>query len=242
MDYRKIFYPEFQYGEFTDIDGVVTFFCRVNSLIEPSSIVLDVGCGRGSYGEDPVRFKRELRILKGKCKRVIGIDVDDSAKFNPFIDEFYLIKDNSWPLPDNSVDICICNAVLEHVEEPDTFFAECQRVIKLNGVLCLSTANIYGYAALFSKIIPKRFHKKILNKIQPNRKDIDVFPTYYRCNTLKKLRKMLDKYGFDHCVYGYEAEPSYLSFSKFVYRLGVLHQKIALNIFKLAIFVFARKR
>lgn len=44
---------------------------------------------------------------------------------------------------------------------------------------------------------------------------------------------MVNIYGFGiNVVYRYEAEPSYLSFSKIAYWIGVLHQKVAPNILK----------
>lgn len=240
-DYKSIYYPESNFGGFSDIDGVVIFYCRVNSLIRPSFTLLDIGCGRGSYGDDVILFKKELRIFKGKCQKVIGIDVDESARGNPFIDEFHIIEENHWPIANESIDIAICNAVLEHVDDPDLFFSECQRVIKPGGYLCLNAANALGYVCMVSKLIPNIYHHKVLKKVSPNRKEIDTFPTYYKCNTIRKIRLMLDKFGFDHYVYGYEAEPGYLSFSRFSYWLGVMHQKFAPGIFKLAIFTFARK-
>jgi hypothetical protein len=48
------------------------------------------------------------------------------------------------------------------------------------------------------------------------------------------------KNGFECVVYGYEAEPSYLSFSKIAYSLGVLHQKFAPQFMKPCIFAFGR--
>ena len=54
MNYLNIHYPESLFGGFTDVDGTITFFTRVNALIDSSSVVLDVGCGRGVYGEDTV--------------------------------------------------------------------------------------------------------------------------------------------------------------------------------------------
>lgn len=52
---------------------------------------------------------------------------------------------------------------------------------------------------------------------------------------------MLGKYGFDHVVYGYEAEPSYLPFSRLFYWIGVMHQKYSPKIFNNNIFAFAKK-
>jgi hypothetical protein len=54
----------------------------------------------------------------------------------------------------------------------------------------------------------------LLSKIQANRKEEDVFPARYRCNSKGKIRRYLEKYGFEGCVFGFEAEPSYLSFSR----------------------------
>jgi len=92
MSYMNDFYPESRFGGFTEIDGTIPFYTRVNALLDPSFVVLDIGCGRGAQKDDHVPFRRELRILKNKVKKVIGIDVDKDASTNPFIDEFHLIN------------------------------------------------------------------------------------------------------------------------------------------------------
>jgi len=240
--YKSFYYPESKFGGFTDIDGTIAFYIRVNSFINSSSIVLDIGCGRGSYAEDPISIRRDLRIFKGKCKKVIGIDISKDGENNPFLDEFNLIKGTHWPLEDSSVDVCVCDSVLEHIENPELFFSECHRVINQRGYLCIRTPNIMSYFGLFSRLVPNRLHSTIVNKIQEKRKDKDVFPTFYRCNTIKKIRNMLNKYGFNHCIYGYETEPSYFAFSRIFYLLGVIHQRYSPNIFKITIFAYGRKK
>lgn len=242
IDYQRIYYPESKFGGFTDVDGTLAFYTRVQSLVDPSFVVLDVGCGRGAYAEDPVTIRKERRILKGRCRKVIGIDVDTQAIGNPFLNEFHRIESNRWPLADNSIDLCIADSVLEHVEDPESFFSECRRVIKESGYLCLRTPNVRSYIGLFARLIPNRYHASVVCKIQDGKKEDDVFPTYYRCNTKKRIREKLGRYGFDHCVYEYESEPYYLSFSRPFYYLGVLHQRFAWNCFKAAIFAFARKK
>jgi SAM-dependent methyltransferase len=221
MNYKQIFYPESKFGGLTDIDGTMAFYTRVNALIESHFVVLDVGCGRGHYGEDLITIRKNIRILKGKAKTVIGIDVDKAAEKNPFLDAFYLLTSDRWPLIDNSVDLIICDYVLEHVENPENFFSEIHRILKNSGYLCIRTPNSWGYVAIASRIVPNRHHFRVLEKVQDNRKEEDVFPTYYRCNSIPKLRAILAKYSSEHTVYGYEAEPSYLSFSRFAYWLGV---------------------
>jgi len=84
-------------------------------------VVLDVGCGRGEYADNTVAIRRNLRILKGKVAKVIGIDVDQSAPNNPFLDEFFLIEGESWPIETDSIDLIVCNSALEHIDNPDQF-------------------------------------------------------------------------------------------------------------------------
>jgi SAM-dependent methyltransferase len=242
MDYQNLYYPESRFGGFTGVDGTVAFYTRAQALVDSSSVVLDVGCGRGAYADDPVPIRRERRIFKGRCQKVIGLDIDRQAAENPFIDEFRRIEDGRWPVDDDSVDLCIADCVLEHVENPELFFDECRRVVKVGGCLCLRTPNVRSYIGISSRLIPNRYHAAVIGRVQQGRPAEDVFPTFYRCNTRGKLRGMLERYGFDHCVYQYESEPYYLSFSRLSDYLGVLHQRFALSCFKAAIFAFARRQ
>ncbi len=242
MSFQEKFYPESRFGGFSDIDGTVTFYTRVNSLLQASDALLDVGCGRGAYAEDAVPLRRELRIFKGKCRHVIGLDVDEAARKNPYLDEFHLIEEKRWPVPDECVEICVADFVIEHLPAPDEFFEQCRRVLKPNGVLCLRTPNRWNYVAVASRLIPNRHHAGVVGRVQDNRKEADVFPTLYRCNTQPALKRALQKNGFTAHVYGYEAEPSYLSFSRLAYAAGVAHQRLAPSALKATLFAFARKK
>jgi SAM-dependent methyltransferase len=242
-DCLSIYYPESRFGGFTDVDGTIAFYLRVHSLLTPSSVVLEVGCGRGAYGEHPVPLKKDLRVFKGKCAQVIGIDVDERARDNPYLDAFHRIDGEHWPIEDQSIDLCICDSVLEHIARPEGFFAECRRTIKPGGYLCIRTPNLFNYISLISRIVPNHLHARVLDRVLSNGKnEEDIFPAVYRCNTRRRLRRMLDASGFDHCVYAYEAEPYHLGFSRWAYFLGVLHQRFAPKAFRSTLFAFAQKR
>src|SRR5262249_32467601 len=157
----------------------------------------------GAYAEDPVSIRRALRAFKGKCRRFIGIDPDEAAGAHPGLDEFRLIEGSRWPLEDDSVDVCICDYVLEHVEDPEAFIAECQRVLKPGGHVCIRTANAVSYIGVLSRLVPNRLHVAALSKVRHGRNGKDVFPTRYRCNTGRRVSAILRRYGFDHCVYRY---------------------------------------
>lgn len=242
MDFKHIYYPESKFGGFTDIDGTIVFYTRVNTLLRREMVLLDIGCGRGAHADDQITLRKNLRIFKGRCQKIIGIDVDNEARQNPFIDDFFIIENQgSWPLLDESVDLAVCDSVLEHIHAPDVFFQECRRVIKPGGYLCIRTPNKLSYIAVISRLVPNKYHASVLRRVQSRREEADIFPTYYKINSISQVRYYFGKYGFDHCVYGYEAEPSYLSFSRFAYWLGVLHQRFAPKILKPAIFGFGKK-
>lgn len=237
----KRYYPECRFGGFTRIDGTIAFFTRVNALLQPEHVVLDAGCGRGEYAEDANTYRRGLRILKGKVRRVIGIDVDEAGRDDPFLDEFRLIEGPHWPIEDESVDMVLCDSVVEHLPEPVKVLEECRRVLKTRGFLCIRTPNALSYFGCMSRLIPNRLHRRVLGRVQDGRKEEDVFPTLYRCNTRTKLQGALEARGFDACVLGHEAEPSYLSFSRSAYWLGTVHARLAPQRFRLVLFAFARK-
>ncbi len=240
---KERFYPESRFGGYTDLDGTVVFHTRVNSLVHPDAVVVDIGCGRGQHREDSVRLRRELKILKGKCRRVIGIDVDPNARDNPFLDEFQLIPADSmeFPLPDATADLCVTDYVVEHVRHPEKFFSECRRILKPGGYLCIRTTNLMSYVGLAALLTPNRLHARVVAWAQRGRESRDVFPTQYRANTRGRLAQALERAGFETSVYTHDPEPSYLSRSRLAYYLGVLHQRHAPRAFGLVLFAFARK-
>ena len=240
---KRRFYPESRFGGYTDLDGTVLFHSRVNALLGPQDVVVDIGCGRGQHREDTVALRRNLKILKGKCARVIGIDVDPAARNNPFLDEFHLIAGpvTDFPLPDATADLCVSDYVLEHVQDPARFLSECHRILKPGGFLCLRTTNLASYVGLAAFLTPNRLHARVVEWAQRGRQAKDVFPTQYRANTRRRLARALEHAGFEHCVYAHDPEPSYLSRSSIAYYIGVLHQRHAPRSFGPALFAFARR-
>jgi SAM-dependent methyltransferase len=244
VDPKLRHYPEARFGGFADSDQLVAFYTRVRALMRRSYTVLDVGCGRGRHAPDQTPIQRDLKTLKTGCAKVIGIDVDPAAQDNPLVDEFHLIDgDGIWPLADASVDLAVSDYVLEHVADPNHFFSECRRVIKPGGYLCMRTTNALSYFGVVARLTPNSHHAAIVQRAYVRlRERADVFPTSYRCNTVGAIRRALTRHGFEHCVYGYQADPAHFGFSRILYFLGVLHQRYAPRRIRPSIFVFARRR
>jgi SAM-dependent methyltransferase len=236
-------YPETRFGGFTRCDGTVAFYSRVHALLPPDAVVVDVGCGRGSYAFAAEGVQASMRRLQGGCARVIGLDVDPAAASNPWIDEFRLMSaKDGFPLDAGEVDFILVDNVIEHVEDPTGFLGECRRVVRCGGVIAIRTLNVASYVGLASRAVPNRLHGRVLGTVQRNRDPRDVFPTLYRCNTTRRLREVLTTSGFDPVVYAHDPEPAYLAFSRFTYLVGVLHQRYAPRAFGVNLFGFGRAR
>jgi SAM-dependent methyltransferase len=235
-------YPERRYGGFTHVDGTVAFYMRVNAVLDESAVLLDLGCGRGAAVEDEVPWRRELRIFRGRCARVIGVDVDPEAASNSIIDEFQLIENGRLPLVDESIDICVADFVLEHVRDVEQFFSECERVLKPGGYLFLRTPNAWSYMGVASRLIPSRLHARVLRRIEPTRPEEDIFPTVYACNSRRRLLRMLEKHSFEAVVQAHEPEPAYVSFSRLLYAVAVMYQRVTPRPFRRMLLAYGRKR
>lgn len=140
-----------------------------------------------------------------------------------------------------SIDLCLVDNVIEHVAEPESFLAECRRVTRVGGLLCIRTPNALRYATLASRLIPNRAHAAVLHRVQVGRHPVDVFTTHYRCNTSWRLRRTLEHHGFLPCVYGFGSEPAYLDFSRLAYGLGAIWSSIAPRSLQSTLFAFARR-
>jgi SAM-dependent methyltransferase len=217
---KTVLYPETAAGGFTRVDGTIQFYTRVNALLEPDMTVVDLGAGRGAgVLDDPVRYRRQLRKIRGKVTRLIGIDVDPIVRDNTMIDEAIIVEpDRAWPVPDRSVDMVISDATFEHIADPALVGAECGRILKSGGWLCARTPNRWGYIALGSRLLPERLHEPLLKILQPHRKQHDIFPAHYRLNTPRSIRRHFPPGLWSHYMYTANAEPTYFGESAIAWR------------------------
>ncbi len=236
------FYPEAEVGGFCKFDGMVEFYSRIHALLKKDWVVLDYGAGRGlMINGDISPYRKELKTLKGKVKRVVGCDVDPAILNNPYVDEAHVIE-LGCPLPfeDGHFDMVLSTYVFEHVTEPNFVADELMRVTKPGGWIIAVTPNKFGYVALMAMLVKNKLHVPVLKFIQPERNDFDTFPTFYRMNTKSAVKKLF-KSAHKIVIYPNFAEPTYHFNNYFVFRIFKLLHKILPECLGISYFIFIKK-
>lgn len=100
-------------------------------------VVVDVGCGAGSY----------LDAIAGVASRTVGIEINEKLK-EPLIAKghhYYPSVQGFVQKEGPIADIAISHSVIEHVDEPLVFLKEIRSVLKPGGLAIVSTPNRGGF-------------------------------------------------------------------------------------------------
>ena len=143
--------------------------------------------------------------LRGPGREVVAVDVDQDVLENPWVDRAVVYDGGRLPFPDASFDMSCSQSVIEHLADPAHTFAE---------------------LAVGLKVRTKHAHADVL-RFTTGRPERDVFPTFYRANTRRRLRKLLTAAGFIEAeLHVHLRGAGYLEFSLPTYLVGVLYERI----------------
>lgn len=155
---------------------------------------LDVGCGRRLLPSWRVAGERELLA---RAKSVVGIDLDlDSLKNNVSANVRIFGGVGALPFRDASFDVVTANMVVEHLDNPQSSFAEITRVLRHGGVFLFHTPNAKAFPTSLARRLPDAV-KAPLARVLDNRHSSDVFRTYYRCNTAGDIARSAQSAGLE---------------------------------------------
>jgi SAM-dependent methyltransferase len=237
-------YPESTVGGFTRRDGFVEFYTRVNALLDESSVVLDFGAGRGLWATEPLPvYSRQLRAFHERVARVVGIDVDEAVLQNAALAEAHVVAPGGRiPYDDAIFDLVLADHVLEHVSAADApvVAGEILRVLRPGGWLAARTPNKWGMIGLGARAVPNRLHTRFLHRLQPGRKDEDVFPVEYHMNTRRQLRGLFPP-PHEVVVYGHTSEPTYVGQSRVAWRAAALLGRLTPPPLEPTLMIFVQK-
>jgi 2-polyprenyl-3-methyl-5-hydroxy-6-metoxy-1,4-benzoquinol methylase len=169
----------------------------VRRYVNQNTKWLDVGCGWRMLGEDLEPMEDDLVASAGT---VVGCDMDfHSLRKHRNIRERVLASAQALPFEERSFDLVTCNMVVEHLSDPGPSFEQMARMILPGGRLIIHTPNLWNYAVFtnhtIARLVPREFLLRLI-KLADNRDKDDVFITFYRANTPRRLLEICGKIGF----------------------------------------------
>ena len=156
---------------------------------------LDVGCGHQILPGGLERIEDDMVANAGV---VVGCDLDfDSVTKHRNIRNRVLAPADKLPFRESTFNLVTCNMVVEHLDDPARTFSELARVLSPSGQLIIHTPNLLNYAVLLNHTVARKLPRNFvlrLIKLAENRSKEDVFPTFYRANTVDRLLQICGKF------------------------------------------------
>ena len=207
----------------------------VLKYIHESYVCLDIGAGRGALIQ---------MNFKGLAKKISGIDPSNSVYLNPYLDEAVVGYGEEMPFLDSQFNVVYANNVLEHIKYPDGFLKEVNRVLINDGVFIAKTPNKFHYMPLLATILPDSIHNWYHE--MKGRPSHDTFPTFYKINSIKSVKKYAVQNGFKiEKIIMKEGRPEYLRSNPITYLFGFFYERIvnllSLNSLKVVMYIVLRK-
>lgn len=143
-----------------------------------SSYILDIGCQSGD----------SANLISQFGHNVFGVDinkgcVEHAKKKYPMLNIQWADCEKEIPFPDKYFDLVWAGDVIEHIRFTDVFINEINRVLKISGLIVLTTP-------MHNRI------KNVLISIINFEKHFDPEFPHYRFYTKKSLRNVLEIRGF----------------------------------------------
>lgn len=142
-------------------------------LLNSEDVVLDAACGLG-YGAEIIAKKAGYVVALDKDNKTIEMCKDKYGHIPNL--EFKIANIEDIPYKNNSFDTVVGIECIEHIDYPEQFLQEANRVLKPKGKLMISTP--YGNNTLF-----------------PDGKPFSQF--HLREYTFAEMMQLLDNAGFD---------------------------------------------
>ena len=165
------------------------YYHRAAEFAAGTQWVLNLGAGTQDIAQQFDRGPDSPRVLN------IDIELKDLIK-NPS-NLRICANAEALPIKAETIDLICARLVFEHIADPGRVLAECFRVLKKGGHLLIVGPNGWSYIAAVARLTPLKFHNMILRTTLDAETGIHGFHTYYRFNSLRAMRGLSKKAGFE---------------------------------------------
>ncbi|MBN9122779.1 MAG: methyltransferase domain-containing protein [Planctomycetes bacterium] len=162
----------------------------VANAVFPGCDWLDVGGGSSPFPDNPKLAEQ----LAARAGRFVGVDPSPNVFDNPYTREKHqqLIEGYTAPAP---FDLATLRMVAEHVTDPDAVVGALARLIRPGGRVIVLTVDLWSPITLASRAAPFDLHYPV-KKFLWGGEEKDTFPTAYKMNTRRELKKLFGRGGF----------------------------------------------
>lgn len=176
--------------------------------------VVDVGGGRTWYFGEDWRTNPKFKL--------IGIDVDPAElELNPMLDERITADvTKTLGVPDGSVDLVLCRAVVEHLSDNAAFVRNVHRALRPGGSAAFVFVNKWAPPMILNRMLPTAVSARLLHALVPGSDGICGFKAHYDKCTFTEFKRALEDAGFE-VEYEYSSYYS-SSYFQFFFPLHVL--------------------
>lgn len=212
QEHRQLFYKRMHKMQHHDWeDSMVLLVKTLKELLPTEAHVFDAGCGHGNYLID------EMLDLWGTR---LGMDIgEEQTVGNTSVQGIIYGNLERIPIPDNSFDVVTSLWVFEHLRKPKNVMKEMHRILKPGGLLVFATPNKKSLQVRFKKHLPNKMAIRLIKRIY-GREEQDVFPAYYRANTVGEIQRIAKQYPFEVKLLNTNSDPSYTSFNQKSYQIS----------------------
>jgi SAM-dependent methyltransferase len=162
-------------------DALEGYHAELRHHVAGAANVLDLGCGSNT----------DLAPYRTAEREVWGVDFAPHPDLQHTAWFRRLGRGGEVPFPDNYFDLVACSWVLEHVARPRPFLGEVCRILRPGGRLVALTVNGLHYVSWISRALgwlPHAARQGLVRGLY-GRPPHDTYPTYYRLNTWRQLRR-----------------------------------------------------
>jgi SAM-dependent methyltransferase len=166
---------------------------------------LDVGCGRHLFPNNPGLSRQ----LAGRCRRLVGVDPDETLADNPYVHERVQESIFSYRTGEQ-FDLITLRMVAEHISEPKRLLEVLKQVTAPGGRVILYTVFKWSPVPLVTRFTPFRLHHAVKRTLWGT-EERDTFPVQNRMNTRRALDSVFGAAGFEERHFFYLPDVTVLS-------------------------------
>ncbi len=146
---------------------------------------LDIGCGQGFDGSLPMQIS-----LAETSGRYIGIEPDPNVSPGSHVDDVHCCTLEDAPLEAGSIDLAFAVMVLEHIQNPESFWRKLHKCLAEGGIFwgfTMDARHIFCTVSRWSEALGAK--NMYLNVLRGRRgvQRYENFPTCYRANTPEQI-------------------------------------------------------